>query len=224
MGLPALAPAQSVDELSVEELKRLFQAQKQVFKEAEAGNLGATRGLRLVTVDDVQAESAAPQLATTAPQLSAPSPDTGVSIAATAAPGARPVDPNKPLLAAATDAPVVFGELAPELQVNLHIAFGFDSAAIADDQAPKLAAMCQALSEADLSMVRIVGHTDSSGTDAYNQRLSVLRAKEVARHLIEECGIPATKLQTVGMGEKFPFNKANPRADENRRVEFQALS
>lgn len=223
MGLPALAPAQSMDELSVDELKRLFQAQKQVFKEAEAGNLGATRGLRLVTVDDVQAESAAPQVATTAPQVSAPAPGTGVSINAAAAPGAGPVDPNTPLLAAATDAPVVFGELAPELQVNLHIAFGFDSAAIADDQAPKLAAMCQALSEADLSVVRIVGHTDSSGTDAYNQRLSVLRAKEVARHLIEECGIPASKLQTVGMGEKFPFNKANPRADENRRVEFQAL-
>lgn len=202
IGLPALSPAQSTDELSVSELKRLFAAQKQVFKQAQDGSLGATRGLKLVTVDDVQAEPA------------------GTEVRATAT---APLDPNAPLLASSPTEPVVFGQLAPELQVNLNIAFGFDSAAISDDQTPKLVAMCQALSEADVSSVRIVGHTDSSGTDAYNQRLSVLRAREVARHLVEDCGIPASRLETIGMGERFPFNEANPRADENRRVEFQAL-
>lgn len=184
------------------ELKRLFAAQKQVFKQAEEGSLGATRGLKLVTVEDVQAEPARTEVRATA---------------------TAPADPNAPLLASAPTEPVVFGQLAPELQVNLNIAFGFDSAAISDDQTPKLVAMCQALSEADVSSVRIVGHTDSSGTDAYNQRLSVLRAREVARHLVENCGIPASRLETIGMGERFPFNEANPRADENRRVEFQAL-
>ena len=251
LAMPALAQ----DELSVDELTEIFQRQKQVFEEAETSGLGQTRGLKLITVQDVTAESAAPevaatepaapsapelqqtapQVATTAPELAAPSGSgQGVSITASSdsAPQ-RPADPNKPLLAAtgdaplsaaASDAPMVFGQLAPELQVNLHIEFGFDSAAISDDQKPKLQTVCMALMAADVGKIRIVGHTDSAGSDAYNETLSVLRAKEVARNLIEECGLPPSRLETVGMGERFPFNEANPRADENRRVEFQALS
>lgn len=242
LAMPALAQ----DELSVDELTEIFQRQKQVFEEAETSGLGQTRGLKLITVQDVTAESAAPevaatepaapsapelqqtapQVATTAPELAAPSGSgQGVSITASSdsAPQ-RPADPNRPLLAAASDAPMVFGQLAPELQVNLHIEFGFDSAAISDDQKPKLQTVCMALMAADVGKIRIVGHTDSAGSDAYNETLSVLRAKEVARNLIEECGLPPSRLETVGMGERFPFNEANPRADENRRVEFQALS
>ena len=248
-------PACAQDTLSVDDLTEIFQRQKQAFQEAETSGLGQTRGLKLITVQDVTAESAAPvgaatdpasaaapepqqsapQVATTAPELSAPSGSgQGVSITASSdsAPQ-RPADPNKPLLAATGDAPlsaatgdapVVFGQLAPELQVNLHIEFGFDSAAISDDQKPKLQTVCMALMAADVGKIRIVGHTDSAGSDAYNETLSVLRAKEVARKLIEDCGLPPSRLETVGMGERFPFNEADPRADENRRVEFQALS
>jgi outer membrane protein OmpA-like peptidoglycan-associated protein len=76
----------------------------------------------------------------------------------------------------------------------------------------------------DIKHFRIIGHTDASGSDKYNERLSILRAKEVARHLVQECGVDATRLQTVGMGERFPLNSKDTRAEENRRVEFQALS
>ncbi|AUH66686.1 OmpA family protein (plasmid) [Paracoccus zhejiangensis] len=134
-------------------------------------------------------------------------------------------DPNRPLTAAPeTVQPVVFGQLAPELQVNLQINFGFDSAALAEDEKPKMQKICEAMKQSDVQVFRIVGHTDTAGSDDYNERLSVLRANEVVRFLTEECGIDAARLEALGMGERFPFNAENTRADENRRVEFQAIS
>ncbi|MEQ6250627.1 OmpA family protein [Sulfitobacter sp. HNIBRBA3233] len=195
------SPLAAQEDLSVEELAALFERQKEAFSEANANPLGATRGLKLVTVDDA---SAAPQTAATV----------------TADAAQNTTDPNKPLVAQ----PVVFGQLDPELQVNLRITFGFDSAALSEAEKPKLAKMCQVLQQTDINLVRIVGHTDTSGSAEYNERLSTLRAEEVARHLTESCGIAPERLQTIGMGERFPANQADSRADENRRVEFQALS
>lgn len=202
LSMPLAAAAQ--EDLSVEELLQLFEQQKQVFSEAENNGLGRTRGLTLVTVADAVAEPVAAADAT------------GASVTAAAEPGAQAAaDPN---------APLVFGQLAPELQVNLQIKFDFDSAALSNDEKPKLDKMCTVLQQSSVNLFRIVGHTDTSGSEEYNERLSILRAKEVARHLTEQCGIDASRLQTIGMGERFPLNTADPRADENRRVEFQALS
>ncbi|TDK46857.1 OmpA family protein [Antarcticimicrobium luteum] len=108
-------------------------------------------------------------------------------------------------------------------QVNIQISFDFDSAALREDQKPKLATLCQVMQSVDVALFQIIGHTDSSGGAGYNQRLSLLRAQEVKRHLVSECGIPETRLEAVGMGEKAPYDSSNPRADVNRRVEFQAL-
>ena len=193
-------PLAAQEDLSVEALTKLFQRQKEAFSEASSNGLGQSRGLKLVTVED----AAAPRL--------------GTSV--TAQTDQAPADPNKPIAAT----PVVFGQLDPELQVNLRITFGFDSAALSDAEKPKLDKMCQVLRQSDINLVRIVGHTDTSGSAEYNERLSTLRAQEVARHLTESCGISGDRLQTIGMGERFPANAADSRADENRRVEFQALS
>jgi outer membrane protein OmpA-like peptidoglycan-associated protein len=236
--------AAAQEDLSVEALKKLFEHQREVFSEAQSNGLGATRGLKLITVDDVTAEATTTASAEEATTVTAEeattvanegtttvatesttqtdstttntttaetSPSTDDTVVTTAAVS----DPNKPL---------VFGQLDPELQVNLRIKFGFDSAALSAEETPKLAKMCTVLKESDLNLIRIVGHTDTSGSDAYNERLSILRAKEVARHLIENCGIDPKRLETVGLGERFPFNAADPKAEENRRVEFQALS
>lgn len=108
-------------------------------------------------------------------------------------------------------------------QVNVRISFDFDSAALRADQKPKLSALCQAMNSVDVAVFQIIGHTDSSGSAQYNERLSLLRAQEVKRFLVSDCGIAETRLKAIGMGESAPFNTANPRADENRRVEFQAL-
>ncbi len=108
-------------------------------------------------------------------------------------------------------------------QVNIKIKFDFDSATLRDDQKPQLATLCEVMKAVDVKLFQIVGHTDSSGSASYNENLSLLRAKEVKRHLVTECGIAENRLEAIGMGESAPFNADDPRSDENRRVEFQAL-
>ncbi|PHR89248.1 MAG: flagellar motor protein MotB [Blastopirellula sp.] len=108
-------------------------------------------------------------------------------------------------------------------QVNIQVSFDFDSAALRDDQKAKLVTLCQVMQAVDVAMFQIIGHTDSSGKAAYNQRLSLLRAQEVKRHLVSSCGIDEVRLKAVGMGESVPLDTQNTRSDENRRVEFQAL-
>ncbi|OBY24835.1 OmpA family protein [Leisingera sp. JC1] len=110
-----------------------------------------------------------------------------------------------------------------QAQINIQISFDFDSAALRADQEPKLANMCASMKALDGTVFQIIGHTDSSGSAAYNERLSLLRAQEVRRHLISSCGVREDMLKAIGMGETAPFNQDNTRADENRRVEFQAL-
>ena len=126
----------------------------------------------------------------------------------------------------ATDlpAPETYVELAPEDQVSIQISFDFDSSALREDQKPKLATLCSVMKSIEIDVFRVVGHTDASGSASYNERLSLLRAQEVKRHLVSDCGIAETRLEAVGVGEAFPLDKDDPRADENRRVEFQALS
>lgn len=109
-------------------------------------------------------------------------------------------------------------------QVNVNVAFDFDSAALRADQKPKLGALCDALKAADVQKIRILGHTDASGSASYNERLSKLRAEEVKRFLTSDCGYPAERMEAVGAGERFPFDPDDPLSDVNRRVEFQALS
>ncbi|MEX0365899.1 MAG: OmpA family protein [Ruegeria sp.] len=119
--------------------------------------------------------------------------------------------------------PTEYQAVAKEDQVNIQVQFDFASAALREDQKPKLAALCQAMQSVDVSVFQIIGHTDSSGPADYNQNLSLLRAKEVKRHLVSDCGIADQRLEAIGVGESEPYNADNPRADENRRVEFQAL-
>lgn len=203
----ALAAPVGAQDLSDEDLLLLFQHQRDAFKAAQESGLGKTRGLTLVTVDSVAGTDAAAAVTSLVPATEATA-DT----AATTDPGQTTVQP------------VVFGALAPELQVNVNITFGFDSAALTPDQAPRLAQLCKVMKSSDIQLFRIIGHTDASGTDAYNQKLSQLRAEEVMRYLATDCGIAANRLEAVGMGEKFLADTADPKAAANRRVEFQALS
>jgi OmpA-OmpF porin, OOP family len=115
-------------------------------------------------------------------------------------------------------------ELDKSEQVNVRISFDFDSAALREDQKPKLATLCEVIKSIDIEVFRIVGHTDASGSAEYNQRLSLLRAEEVKRFLVSDCGIEPDRLQAVGVGKDFLFDKEDPRSDVNRRVEFQAMS
>jgi outer membrane protein OmpA-like peptidoglycan-associated protein len=232
---------------SDEQLLQMFNAQRQVLKEATTGG-AATRGLSLLTVEDVQVQAGTSVDALAPPPAAgglaaAPGAASGGSVTvggvtALAAPGAdvapavggapQPLAPaaaQAPVVAAAAPAaPTVYAQLPETMQVNLNIRFGFDSAAIADDQLPVLTQMCTVMKASDINLFRIVGHTDASGSDAYNEQLSGMRAQEVARWLVNDCGIASDRIETMGLGERVLKNPADPRAEENRRVEFQALS
>ena len=72
--------------------------------------------------------------------------------------------------------------------------------------------------------VRVDGHTDSRGTDAYNQQLSQRRAAAVRQFFIEE-GIDGKRLESKGFGESQPAapNDSPENMRLNRRVEFTPL-
>jgi outer membrane protein OmpA-like peptidoglycan-associated protein len=112
-------------------------------------------------------------------------------------------------------------QIDPALQANFRVDFEFDSALLADSEKAELATLCTYLGTASDEVFRIVGHTDASGSESYNQRLSLLRAEEVKRFLVSDCGVAPERLDAVGVGEAFPFDPNDPRADANRRVEFQ---
>lgn len=135
--------------------------------------------------------------------------------------GETSTDVDNTATVAATDPEYV--PAAPGTEVNIKIKFDFDSATLREDQKPRLATLCEVMKSVDVQLFQIVGHTDSSGSASYNESLSLLRAQEVKRHLVNDCGIPETRLEAVGMGEAVPFNPNDTRSDENRRVEFQAL-
>ena len=126
--------------------------------------------------------------------------------------------------AAALPEDTTYVALDPSTQVNFEIKFAFDSAALEPAEVDKLNTLCEVVKTSEIAQFKIIGHTDASGTDSYNQNLSLLRAEEVKRHLVEDCGVPTEKLVAEGVGEAFPMDPNDPRADVNRRVEFQVGS
>lgn len=71
------------------------------------------------------------------------------------------------------------------------------------------------------TLVRIVGHTDSTGTDAVNQPLSLKRAESV-KNYVEDRGVSAARIEAVGRGEHEPVadNATAEGRAKNRRVEI----
>lgn len=125
---------------------------------------------------------------------------------------------------AAAEAATTYVENDSDTAVNIQIKFDFDSAALREDQKPKLGALCTVMQTNADWVFRIVGHTDAAGTADYNNRLSLLRAQEVARYISTSCSVSMDRLQAIGVGKDHLANEADPRSEENRRVEFQLLS
>ena len=77
------------------------------------------------------------------------------------------------------------------------------------------------LKEYNKTVIEIAGHTDSSGSDQYNQQLSQRRAQSVATYLSSQ-GVKSERLMTVGAGESYPIasNDTEQGRAANRRVEL----
>jgi outer membrane protein OmpA-like peptidoglycan-associated protein len=80
------------------------------------------------------------------------------------------------------------------------------------------------LAEFNKTLVDVTGHTDSDGSDQYNQELSERRAGSVAEYLVAQ-GNNGQRFQVLGMGETLPVasNKSAEGKSQNRRVEIQIV-
>ncbi|MDQ5927092.1 MAG: OmpA-OmpF porin, family [Pseudomonadota bacterium] len=102
--------------------------------------------------------------------------------------------------------------------------FDFDKTALKPEGKAKLDDLADKVKGLNLEVVVAVGHTDSVGSDAYNEKLSLKRSEAVKAYLAGK-GIDAAKIYSEGKGEKQPVadNKsANGRA-QNRRVEIEVV-
>jgi outer membrane protein OmpA-like peptidoglycan-associated protein len=113
-------------------------------------------------------------------------------------------------------------ETARGLIVNISdVLFDFDKATLRPGARERLARVAGILLSTPGLDIEVEGHTDSIGTDTYNQRLSVARAGSVRDYLVSQ-GIPPGTVGTAGFGEAQPVasNETAAGRQQNRRVEL----
>ena len=101
------------------------------------------------------------------------------------------------------------------------ITFAFNSSTLNRNAYAVLDSVAETLREYDQTMIEVSGHTDSIGSDAYNDKLSRQRAQSVANYLTGR-GISGQRLIITGAGERYPIASNDTEAcrAENRRVEM----
>ena len=102
-----------------------------------------------------------------------------------------------------------------------NVTFATDSADLNTEFLDVLGGVTKVLKEFDQTVVEVAGHTDSTGTDEYNQALSERRARSVSQYFASR-KISSQRLITVGMGEMRPVadNGTTEGRQMNRRVEI----
>ncbi|MFY7863600.1 outer membrane protein OmpA [Roseateles sp.] len=102
--------------------------------------------------------------------------------------------------------------------------FDFDKAVLKKEAKAKLDDLYSKTSGLNLEVIIAVGHTDSVGSDDYNQKLSVRRAEAVKAYLVSK-GAEKNRVYTEGKGEKAPVadNKTSEGRAKNRRVEIEVV-
>jgi OOP family OmpA-OmpF porin len=102
--------------------------------------------------------------------------------------------------------------------------FDFDKSVVKPEGKKVLDGLAAQAKGMNLEVIIAVGHTDSVGTDAYNQKLSERRAAAVKAYLVSQ-GIPAAKINAQGQGESKPVadNKTSEGRAKNRRVEIEVV-
>ena len=102
--------------------------------------------------------------------------------------------------------------------------FDFNKSVIKPEGKAKLDDLVGKIKDINLEVIIAVGHTDSVGSDAYNQKLSIRRSEAVKAYLVSK-GIEKNRVYTEGKGEKQPVadNKTAEGRAKNRRVEIEVV-
>ena len=134
---------------------------------------------------------------------------------ATAAPGC-----DGAIAAKAKAAP----KAAAKVTLNADALFDFDKSVLKPAAKASLDSLAGKVKSLTLEVIVAVGHTDSVGTDAYNQKLSIRRAESVKKYLVSQ-GIEAKRIYVEGKGESQPVadNKTKEGRAKNRRVQIEAI-
>ena len=158
------------------------------------------------------------------PATAAPGCD-GALVAAAPAPAAAPA---APAAAPAAAAPAAMPAPAPAVATKVTYAadafFDFDKSVLKPEGKAKLDDLASKVKDINLEVIIAVGNTDSVGSDAYNQKLSVRRSEAVKAYLVSK-GIEKNRVYTEGKGEKQPVadNKTKEGRAKNRRVEIEVV-
>lgn len=106
-----------------------------------------------------------------------------------------------------------------------NINFDFDSYRLRSESYPHLDEVAMMMNAFPEMRIKIIGHTDSVGSDKYNENLSLNRSKSVIRYL-QSKGIDAGRMVPEGFGEKYPIdtNSTPEGRFHNRRVEIEVLN
>ena len=144
----------------------------------------------------------------------------GALTQAAATPAAPAVTPAAPAPAAKPATPVA----ASKVTYAADAFFDFDKSVLKPEGKAKLDDLVGKIKGINLEVIIAVGHTDSVGSDAYNQKLSVRRAESVKAYLVSK-GIEKNRVYTEGKGEKQPVadNKTKEGRAKNRRVEIEVV-
>jgi OOP family OmpA-OmpF porin len=144
--------------------------------------------------------------------VAAPPPPPAPAVVPAPAPAPRPPAPP-PAPAAAT-----------KVTYAADAFFDFDKSVLKPEGRAKLDDLVDKVKGINLEVIIAVGHTDSVGTDAYNQKLSVRRAEAVKAYLVSK-GIEKNRVYTEGKGEKQPVadNRTSEGRAKNRRVEIEVV-
>nr|WP_300217978.1 TolC family outer membrane protein [Rhodoferax sp.] len=121
--------------------------------------------------------------------------------------------------------PAAAAPAATKVNLAADALFDFNKSVLKVDGAAKLDELVTKIKGVALDVVIATGHTDSVGSDAYNQRLSVARAESVKAYLVSK-GVDVKRVQAVGKGESEPIadNATAEGRAKNRRVEVSVQS
>jgi outer membrane protein OmpA-like peptidoglycan-associated protein len=105
-----------------------------------------------------------------------------------------------------------------------NIFFEYDKSTLTNSSKGELNQVYAFLKKNPALKIEVAGHTDSMGSEQYNRKLSLARAKSVKQYLVKK-GIESNRIKVAGYGEDKPIatNSTDEGREKNRRVEFEIL-